>query len=131
MSFRKLYCTKGVSLLEVLVSMLVLSFGVLGLDPMLVLSIEGNVISQDNSVVSTMLKEKIEFYENVDTLPTLPYRELEEGIDSRFARTTIIQDSTTDASIPYGVCQCDVQVTWVDHQNVRRSSSYSSFILTI
>ena len=131
MKLCKFSCNKGVSLLEVLVSMIILVFGVLGLAPMLVLSIEGNVISQDNSMVASLLKDKVEYYENLDSLPALPFSETEEGIDDMYTRATSIRDSTTDASIPYGVCQVDVKVTWVDHQNVHRASSYSTFILTI
>ncbi len=82
----------GISLLEVLVSMLILGFGLLGLAPMLMISIEGNVISRDHSIAANLLKEKIEFYEAADSLPVLPFKETEYGLDSAFTRTTYIRD---------------------------------------
>ena len=48
----------GLSLLEVLISMLLLALGLLTLAPMVVISIEGNNISRDVLTVSEMAKEK-------------------------------------------------------------------------
>jgi Tfp pilus assembly protein PilV len=120
----------GISLLEVLVSMLILAFGLLGLAPMMMMSIEGNVISRDHTIAANLLKEKIEFYEAADTLPTLPYRESESGLDSAFTRTTYIRDSVTDTLIPSGLACIDVRVSWLDNQQVQRTSTYSTFLLT-
>ena len=78
---RKIFLLKdksGVSLLEVLVSLLILGFGLLGLAPMIVMSIEGNVISRDHSDVSRLAKEKIEYYEGLDSLPSMPFIEQEK-----------------------------------------------------
>ena len=65
---RHLSGDRGLSLLEVLISMLVLSIGILGLAPMIVLSIEGNTISRDYSIASELAKEQLEYYEGVDWL---------------------------------------------------------------
>jgi len=120
----------GISLLEVLVSMLLLGVGLLGLAPMLMISIEGNVISRDHTIAANLLKEKIEFYEAADSMPTLPFSEVEYGLDSVFTRTTFIRDSVTDTLIPGGLCCVDVCVSWLDNQQVQRSSTYSTYILT-
>ena len=48
---------RGVTLLEVLISMLILTFGILGLAPMLVLSVESNSISRDFSLAAQLAKE--------------------------------------------------------------------------
>ena len=119
----------GMSLLEVLVSMLILAFGLLGLAPMLVVSIEGNVISRDQSIAANLLKEKIELYEAADVLPALPYTETEFGLDNIFTRTTCLRDSVSDTLIPGGLCCVDVRVSWLDNQQVERTSTYSTFLL--
>ena len=69
----KLYNESGAGLLEVLVGMLVIAIGLMGLAPMLALSIDGNSIARDNNVVANLLKEKIEFYEGLPTssMPSL------------------------------------------------------------
>ena len=100
---RKIFLLKdkrGVSLLEVLISLLILGFGLLGLAPMIVMSIEGNVISRDHSDVSRLAKEKIEYYESLDSLPSMPFVELEDSVSNMYSRLTCLRDSTIDTLIP-------------------------------
>jgi prepilin-type N-terminal cleavage/methylation domain-containing protein len=120
---------KGVSLLEVLVSLLIIGFGLLALAPMIVMSIEGNIISRDHSDTSRLAREKIEYYEGMDSLPAMPFVELEEGVNGLFSRITSIRDSTCDTLVPFGVCQIDVQLSWLDNHNVNRNVNYSTYIL--
>ncbi|MEW5923090.1 MAG: prepilin-type N-terminal cleavage/methylation domain-containing protein [Candidatus Zixiibacteriota bacterium] len=117
----------GVSLLEVLIGMIILAVGLMGLAPMVVVSIEGNVISRDNSIAANLLKQKVEYYEGLKTMPTVPYREVETGLETIYTRATSIQDATVDASIPNGVYKIDVVVSWTDNQNVQRSNQYSTY----
>jgi Tfp pilus assembly protein PilV len=118
----------GISLLEVLISMLVLSIGVLGLAPMLVLSVESNVLSRDNTVSSKLMKEKIEYFESLDPMPAMPYYQREAGLNQLFTRTTTINDITTDTLIPDGLFKIDVNIAWVDHEQLQQSRTYSTYI---
>lgn len=144
---------KGVSLLEVMIAILILGFGVLGLTPMFVLSVKGNVIARDNSFVSNLIKEKIEHYEGLDPLPALPFKEadliawergeaghaemgrdtiltgLESGDPGVFTRTVVMLDNASDSLIPPGLVQITVGVSWRDHQDLNRSSSSSTYII--
>jgi len=120
---------KGVSLLEVLISMLILSFGLLALAPMIVMSIEGNIISRDHSDTSRLAREKIEYYEGLDSMPAVPFVEQEDGINGIFSRIISVRDSTCDTLIPFGVYQVDVQLSWLDNHNVNRDINYSTYIL--
>jgi len=120
----------GVSLLEVLLSMLILGIGILGMAPMMVLSIEGNITSRTNTIASGLLKAEVEYYENLDALPTLPYTEVEENVEEMFTQTTYLRDNDTDSLIPAGLCQIDVSLSWVDNNDMTRTSSYSTYIVS-
>ena len=120
---------KGLSLLEVLVAMIIPSLGILGMAPMVVMSIEGNNMSRDVLVVSSLAAEKLEYYESLETLPAVPYTETEPDLEGGYTRATSIRDNTTDVSIPDGVCQIDVTITWTDKTGVDRSTVYSTLLM--
>lgn len=126
---KKLSNQRGMSLLEVLISMLILAFGLLGLAPMFTLAVESNVVSRDTSIASNLINEKIERFQMLDSLPALPYIEYEYGIDSLYTRASFISDHSVDSTIPEGVAKLDVVVTWLDHQAVNRSSMYSTYLV--
>ncbi len=120
---------KGLSLLEVLVAMIILSLGILGMAPMVVMSIEGNNMSRDVLVVSSLAAEKLEYYESLETLPGVPYAETESDLEGGYTRQTAINDNTTDVTIPAGVCQIDVTISWTDKTGVARSTTYSTLLM--
>ena len=119
---------KGLSLLEVLIAMLVLGIGILGLAPMVVLSIEGNNISRDVVTVSNIAKEKLEYLESLEDMPAMPYREQELDIHTGYDRTTYVRDNTIDTLLPPDVYRVDVTVSWIDKASVQRSTTYSTYI---
>ncbi len=120
---------KGMSLLEVLVGMIILALGILGLAPMMVTSIEGNTIARDNIEAANLLKQRIEFYEGLDSIPGVPFSLRETGLRGQFARTTAVADNASDTTIPAGVYQVDVQIDWTDHLNKPHTRSYSTYVL--
>jgi prepilin-type N-terminal cleavage/methylation domain-containing protein len=120
---------KGLSLLEVLVAMIILSLGILGMAPMVVMSIEGNNMSRDVLVVSSLAAEKLEYYESLETLPAVPFTENERSLEGGYDRVTTINDNTTDATIPEGVCQIDVTISWTDKGGVDRATTYSTLLM--
>ena len=117
----------GLSLLEVMIGMIILAVGLMGLAPMVVVSIEGNVISRDNTAAANLLKQKIEYFEGLASMPAVPYREVESGLQNIYTRTTQINDHSVDSLIPDGVYKIDVTVSWTDNQNVQRSNQYSTY----
>jgi Tfp pilus assembly protein PilV len=129
MKLKILFDNAGVGLMEVMVSMLVLAIGILGLAPLLVVSIEGNIISRDNDTTSGLIRKKVEFFEGLDSLPPIPYKEEERNLQGVYSRTTYITDNTVDTLVPEGVYQVDITVSWIDQQNLQRGSSYSTYIL--
>jgi type IV pilus assembly protein PilV len=119
---------KGFTLLEVLISMLVLAVGLLGLAPLMILSVETNTMSQEASMASNLAKVKIEIYQNSDNIPALPYEEVEEDIFGGYSRKTAIIDNATDSLIPEGLCHIQVAIGWTDNSGVHRSSTYTTFL---
>ena len=119
----------GISLLEVLMAMIIFSIGMLGLTPLMINSIDGNAISRDNAIVANLIKQQIESYEGLDSIPGVPFEITETGLRSQYTRLTTIMDNATDSLIPDGLLQIDVQVTWDDIQNLTRTQQYSTFLL--
>ena len=125
---KKIIDSSGISLLEVLISMIVMTIGVMGLMPLFITSIDGNVISKDNTNATTLIKQQIEFYEGLDSIPSVPF-ELQEFVDGKYTRFTYIKDSTTDASVPGGAYQIDVEVYWTDIKDNVKSTEISTYLL--
>ena len=118
----------GLSLLEVLISMLLLALGLLTLAPMVVVSIEGNNISRDVLTVSEMAKEKIEYYKGIDPFPPVPLIESETNIYGGYDRTTYVDDNASDSTIPSGLYRVKVAITWTDKSGVARNANYSTLM---
>jgi type IV pilus assembly protein PilV len=119
---------KGVSLLEVLVSMLILGFGILGLAPMVILSIDANSTSRDFSVAGELAKERLEFYEGLDTMPATPFKFAEDSLFGVYQRVTYIIDSASDSTIPGDLCKVDIIISWKDQIGVNRSTKMSTLV---
>ncbi|KAA3634260.1 MAG: prepilin-type N-terminal cleavage/methylation domain-containing protein [Calditrichaeota bacterium] len=118
----------GLTLLEVLVSLIILSIGILGLGPMVVLSIDGNNISEDMIIVSNLAKDKIEEYENLALLPPMPYEESETDIQGVYNRYTVLYDNSSDSSLSDNLCQLKVVIAWEDKSGQIRSTTYSTYL---
>jgi Tfp pilus assembly protein PilV len=120
----------GLTLLEALISMVILATGVLGLAPVLVTAVRGNAGSRDNTVAVNLAREQIELYERMDPLPALPYKFSEKGLSNgAFTRTTYIADNTSDTTVPDGSCKIEVTVSWHDAANFERTSRLATLIM--
>ncbi len=119
---------KGISILEVLVSMIVLSVGLLGVAPMVVLSVKSNSTSRDTSETSKLVREQIEYYEAMDSLPTVPYEFSERSIDNKYDINVMIQNNSSDADIPEGLFEIMVTINWEDETNLPKMTTYSTYL---
>ena len=118
----------GMSLLEVLISIIVLSIGILGLAPMVVISVNSNSISQDLMTASNLAKEKIEYYTGQEVLPSLPYEEYESDLMDGYERITNLIDNTSDSTLTVGLCQLSIRINWTDNTGSSRSTTYMTYI---
>lgn len=118
---------KGTTLLEVLVAMVILAFGVLSLAPMIVISMYGNSYSNQVTVADAIAQDRLEEIKTWSDVNPIPYSETISSIHGVFTRATLINDVTTDASIPNGVYKIQVDVTWTDQKELPRSVSYFTY----
>ncbi|MFQ6002508.1 MAG: prepilin-type N-terminal cleavage/methylation domain-containing protein [Candidatus Zixiibacteriota bacterium] len=118
---------KGITLLEVLIAMLILAFGVLALAPMIVISIYGNTYSNQVTVADAIAQDRLEEIKTWSEVNPIPYADTLSSIQGIFTRETLINDSTTDPSIPNGVYEIQVNVTWTDQKQLPRSVSYLTY----
>ncbi len=128
----------GISLLEVLISMVVLAVGILGLAPMVVLSIEGNSISRDFSIATELAKQQLELHEAsgilMDTVHTesetyeLPPETNTLTDTLGCSRTVIISPADAVASNPPNLVKIDVIISWTDKMGNVRSTRHSTYM---
>lgn len=118
---------KGITLLEVMISMLILAFGVLGLAPMLVISMFGNSYSNQVTVADAIAMDQFEEIKTWFQVSPLPYTQTVSNLHGIFTRQTQIDDSTTDGSVPPGVYRIEITVNWTDHEQVPRSVTYNTY----
>jgi prepilin-type N-terminal cleavage/methylation domain-containing protein len=119
---------KGLSLLEVLISMLILAFGVLGLAPLVVVSIEGNNVSRDVLNVTNIAKGRMEFLQSVDPMPTVPFLKGEPDLYGAYSCTTRVWDNSTDTLLPSGLYKAVVTIDWTDKVGMVHHQNFSTFI---
>ena len=118
---------KGISLLEVMVAMVILAFGVLGLAPMIVISMYGSSYSNQVSVADAIAQDRLEEMKTWSEINPGPYSQSVNDIRGTFTRETLVGDATIDASIPNGVYRIQVNVTWTDQKQLPRSVSYFTY----
>ncbi|MDH4223676.1 MAG: prepilin-type N-terminal cleavage/methylation domain-containing protein, partial [candidate division Zixibacteria bacterium] len=121
---KRLKNIKGLSLLEVLVAMLILAFGILGLAPMIVTTMFSNSFSNEISKANIIAQDKIEFMKVQSSFTPLPWVEVTGNIDNIYTRTTRVDVDTTDVSVPAGVYRIRVTVNWTDKAERNRTVNY-------
>jgi prepilin-type N-terminal cleavage/methylation domain-containing protein len=124
----KLKRENGLTLLEVMISIIILTIGLLGLAPLIILSIEGNNNSRDAMVASNIARDKIEWLESLDSIPSSAYSEVESDVQDGFNRTTVLTDHTSDPSVPEGLLRASIGVQWIDKTGMNRQTTVSTFL---
>ncbi len=125
--FKRLKNKAGLSLLEVLVAMLILAFGILGLAPMIVTAMFSNSYSNDVTRANVIAQDKIEFMQSLVTFSPLPWTEVTSNLNGLFTRSTRVDIDSTDGSVPSGVYRIRVTVNWTDKAGKNRSVSYYTY----
>jgi len=124
---KRLQDKKGLSLLEVLVAMLILAFGILGLAPMIVTAMFSNSYSDEVTKANVIAQDKIEFMKNLVSFSPLPWIEVTNNLNGIFTRTSRVDVDTTDASVPSGVSRIQITVNWTDKAGITRTVNYYTY----
>ncbi len=118
---------KGFTLIEVMISMVILAIGILGLAPLMVLSIYSNTYSQDLTRATAVAQDRIEQLKNQGNFGVMPYVEPPTTIDGTYDRSILVDDASTDASVPAGVYRIKVTIAWTDEKGLARSVDYYTY----
>jgi len=117
---------KGTTMIEVLAAMIILAIGILGLAPLMTLSINGNQFATQVTTVVARSQQSIEGMVGRGGFGTMPYSSV-ETYDDKYTSTTTVTDNTTDATIPAKLFQIDIVVEWIDDAGVTRSLSFTDY----
>jgi type IV pilus assembly protein PilV len=117
--------TAGFTLLEVMVAMVVLAIGILGLAPMLVVSMQGNQSSRETTEAAYLAQDRIEQFRNQTTISPIPFNET--STVGQYSRVVNVTDQSVDNTIPAGVYQITVTINWTDKDGMSRSTSYITY----
>jgi prepilin-type N-terminal cleavage/methylation domain-containing protein len=117
----------GLSLPEVLAAMVVLSLGILGLAPMMAISIDGSVHADNVTSVIATAQQRVEEKLANGIVGALPITEIEQQDNGKYTITTVITDATIDTLIPEHVYKIDVSVNWMDDDSVGRSMGFVTY----
>lgn len=117
---------KGLSILEVLVAMLILAFGILGLAPMIVTTMFSGSYYNEVTRANIIAQDKMEFMKNLISFSPLPWTEV-TSINGIFTRTTRVDVDTTDSLVPAGVYRIRVAISWTDKVGKTRTVNYYTY----
>ncbi len=87
---------KGITLIEVMIGMIIMTLGLLGVAPLIVLSIEANSISKDVTIASNLARDKIEYLEGLDSIPVAQFSQYEAYVVTQVidAQGNVLSTST-------------------------------------
>jgi len=117
----------GITLIEVLAAMIILSVGILAMAPMMVLSIHANGEANDLTLATTQAQSLLEQLKEMNPLPPVPYDDIVVDTANMLTSYVSIDNSASDASVPAGMNRLQVIVKWTDKAGVARSFEYSTF----
>lgn len=118
---------KGFTLIEVMISVVILAVGVLGLAPLMVLSIYSNTYSQDLTRATAVAQDRIEQLKNAGNFVTLPYADTTNNISGIYNRTVRVDNTASDGTVPAGVYRIKVTIAWTDKNKMARSVDYYTY----
>jgi Tfp pilus assembly protein PilV len=117
----------GISLIEVTAAMVVLAIGILGLAPMMTVTMDANSFSRELSQADNLAQDRLEALRLQGAFSPLPFTTVENDLQGRFTRATRIDAFESDATVPPRVYRVRVTLTWPDHNGIPRSATYMTY----
>lgn len=118
---------KGVTLLEIMISMLILTIGILGLAPLIGVAIFNNSYANDVTVANALAQKEIESLMLKTDYGTLPYINEKDSVSGVYSVKQRVDDNSITATVPPGLYRLNVNITWTDQSNKSRNVDYSIF----
>lgn len=116
----------GFTLIEIMVSVIVLAIGVLGLAPLMAVSITGNAFSNEATRANVIAQDKIEELKNVATFASIP-RVDTAAVDNHYFYMARVDNSVSDNTVPAGVYRIFIRVNWTDQAGVARRLEFFTY----
>ena len=124
---RLLKSRAGFTLIEVMVSIVILAIGVLGLAPLMAVSITGNAFSNEATQANVIAQDKIEELKNMGSFAGgMPYVD-SAAVDNQFVYTARVDDTGSDGTVPAGVYKIFIRVNWTDQAGVPRRLEFFTY----
>jgi len=123
----KARCQKGVTMLEVMVSILILTIGVLGLAPLIGIAVHNNSYANELTIANNLAQKELESLMAQQTYGALPFLQTKDSVSGTFQVNRRVDDNTVLASVPPGVYKLSVNIQWTDGKQKKRSIDYSIF----
>lgn len=117
---------KGFTLIEVMISIIILAIGVLGLAPLMAVSITGNSFSNEATRANVIAQDRIEQLKNQAVFASMPYVET-TVVDAQFGCRARVDDSSSDGTVPAGVYKISVIIKWTDQAGVGRHLQFFTY----
>lgn len=122
----RLYCDQGFTLIEVMISIIILSIGVLGLAPLMAVSITGNSFSNEATRANVIAQDRIEQLKNTAIFASMPFVD-STTVDAQFGCVAQVDDATSDVTVPAGVYKIQVEIAWTDQAGVPRHLQFYTY----
>jgi len=123
---KKLRVENGFTLIEVMVSIVILAIGLLGLAPMMAISITGNAFANEATEATVLAQDRIEELKNTATFASIPQSDSVD-VDGKYSVVSRVDDSVSDGTVPVGVYKIFVRVRWVDQADVDRRLEFFTY----
>lgn len=123
---KKLRVENGFTLIEVMVSIVILAIGLLGLAPMMAISITGNAFANEATEATVLAQDKIEELKNMTAFASIPLSD-SVAVDAQYTLVSRVDDTASDGTVPVGVYKIFVRVRWVDQAGVDRRLEFFTY----
>ena len=123
---KKLRVQNGFTLIEVMVSIVILAIGLLGLAPMMAISITGNSFANEATQATIIAQDKIEELKNTVAFGAIPTIDSTD-VDAQYSMVSRVDDTASDGTVPAGVYKIFVRVYWTDQADVSRRLEFFTY----
>lgn len=120
MNRKKIKSQDGITLLEVMVAMIIMSFSLLLLLNMTMVALDGNTWSENTTVTTQLLQEKLE------QLRSVRNANLQSGSDTAqgYVRTWVVSNAGSHLR------QIDLEIDWLDFREEIHTNALTAVIRT-